>query len=128
MEMNQSAAIGVAAPGSWTPDGETPARVSEDAIIAACATVFDPEIPVNIYELGLVYAIDLTDRDDGAEVRVEMTLTAPGCPAAQELPVQVKTAIEAVPGVTAAHVEVVWDPPWTPERMTEDARLALNMY
>lgn len=114
--------------GTWTPDGDSTPRVTEDAVIAACATVFDPEIPVNIYELGLVYAIDLTDLEAGTEARIEMTLTAPGCPAAQELPVQVKTAVEGVPGITVAHVEVVWDPPWTPERMSEDARLALNMY
>jgi FeS assembly SUF system protein len=112
-------------PGTWTPTGETEPRPSEDAVIAACATVYDPEIPVNIYELGLVYAIEIAD--DG-HVDVEMTLTAPGCPSAQELPVQVREAVMAVPGVTDCEVEVVWDPPWDPSRMTEDARLALNMF
>ena len=112
-------------PGSWTPQGETAAKPTEDALIAACATVFDPEIPVNIYELGLIYAIDI--EDDG-KVKVEMTLTAPGCPSAQELPDQVRDAILAVPGVSSCEVEVVWDPPWEPSRMTEDARLALNMF
>jgi FeS assembly SUF system protein len=111
--------------GTWTPDGTREGKPSEDALIAACATVYDPEIPVNIYELGLVYAIDLTD--EGA-VKVEMTLTAPGCPSAQELPEQVRDAILAVPGVCTCDVEVVWDPPWDPSRMTEDARLALNMF
>ena len=110
---------------SWSPEGETAPRVTEDAVIAACATVYDPEIPVNIYELGLVYAIDIAD--DG-RVGVEMTLTAPACPSAQELPDQVREAVMAVPGVTECEVEVVWDPPWDPSRMSEDARLALNMF
>ena len=111
--------------GAWTPQGETLGKPTEDAVIAACATVYDPEIPVNIYELGLIYAIDIAD--DG-KIKVEMTLTAPGCPSAQELPDQVREAVMAVPGVTGAEVEVVWDPPWDPSRMTEDARLMLNMY
>lgn len=111
----------------WTPEGEVPAShgVSEQAVIDAVSTVYDPEIPVNIYELGLIYAIDIGD--DGA-IRVEMTLTAPGCPAAQELPEQVRQAILAVPGVTRCDVEVVWDPPWDPSRMSEEARLAVNMF
>ena len=110
---------------AWTPEGETTPKLNEDLLIAAIATVYDPEIPVNIYELGLIYVIDFTDQ--GA-VRVEMTLTAPGCPSAQELPVQVRDALLKVPGVSAAEVVTVWDPPWTPERMSEDARLALNMF
>ncbi len=113
------------APGTWTPDGETAPLPSEDQLIAAIATVYDPEIPVNIYELGLIYTIDIAD--DG-RVDVEMTLTAPGCPSAQELPVQVREAIMAVPGVTAAEVATVWDPPWDPSRMSDEARLSLNMY
>ena len=111
--------------GSWTPDGEVTPKPSEDALIAACASVYDPEIPVNIYELGLIYAIDIAD--DGA-VKVEMTLTAPACPSAQELPEQIRDAILMVPGVTTCDVDVVWDPPWDQSRMTEDARLALNMF
>lgn len=111
--------------GSWSPSGATEPKPTEDALIAAIATVYDPEIPVNIYELGLVYAIDIAD--DG-QVKVEMTLTAPGCPSAQELPVQVREALMAVPGVTAAEVEVVWEPMWDPSRMTDEARLALNMF
>jgi FeS assembly SUF system protein len=127
---------------SWTPDGEiaatpTPAAASthiptraepkptEEALIAAIANVYDPEIPVNIYELGLIYTIDI--HDDG-RVKVEMTLTAPACPSAQELPVQVQDAVMSVPGVTDCEVETVWDPPWDPSRMTEEARLQLNMY
>jgi FeS assembly SUF system protein len=110
---------------AWTPDGEAAQRPSEDAIIAAAASIYDPEIPVNIYELGLIYAIDI--HDDGA-VKVEMTLTAPACPSAQELPEQVRNAILAVPGVLSCDVETVWDPPWDPSRMTEEARLQLNMF
>ncbi len=108
---------------AWTPEGE--AKPDEDAVIAAISTVYDPEIPVNIYELGLIYAIEL---DDAGAVKVEMTLTAPGCPSAQELPVMAHDAIMAVPGVSSCHVETVWDPPWDPSRMTEDARLSLNMF
>ena len=111
--------------GTWTPDGDVAPRASEDDLIAAISTVFDPEIPVNIYELGLVYAIET---DDAGGVKVEMTLTAPGCPAAQELPIQVRDAVLTVQGVTSCEVETVWDPPWDPSRMTDDARLALNMF
>lgn len=113
--------------GAWTPEGgtEPPAKVSEDAVITMLKTVFDPEIPVDIYELGLVYAVEIGD--DG-KVKVEMTLTTPSCPSAQELPTQAEEAVRAIPGVTDVTVEVVWDPPWDQSRMSEDARLALNMY
>ena len=111
--------------GSWTPDGEVIALPSETALLDAIATIYDPEIPVNIYELGLIYAVDISD---AGAVKVEMTLTAPGCPSAQELPVQVREAVLAVPGVTGAEVETVWDPPWDPSRMSDEARLALNMF
>jgi FeS assembly SUF system protein len=113
--------------GAWTPEGATspPTRVNEDAVISVIKTVFDPEIPVDVYELGLIYAIEIAD--DG-KVKVEMTLTTPSCPSAQELPAQVDEAVRAVPGVTEVLVEVVWDPPWDQSRMSEDARLALNMY
>jgi len=119
------AAAGSAPVGAWTPDGEVLPPVSEDEVISAISTVHDPEIPVNIYELGLIYAIDL--HDDG-RVKVEMTLTAPGCPSAQELPVQVRDAVLGVAGVRDCEVETVWDPPWDPSRMSEDAQLALNMF
>lgn len=113
--------------GAWSPDGEVlPAgRPSEDAVLEAISTVYDPEIPVNIYELGLIYAVEI---GDDSSVQVEMTLTAPGCPAAQELPVQVQEAVMAVPGVASCKVDTVWDPPWDPSRMSDDARLALNMF
>jgi FeS assembly SUF system protein len=125
-ELDRTEPKAVASPtASWSPDGSPEPPPNEDAVIAACATVYDPEIPVNIYELGLVYAIDI---EDDAHVRVEMTLTAPACPSAQELPDQVREAVLAVPGVKGCDVEVVWDPPWDPSRMTEDARLALNMF
>ncbi|MBW6399006.1 SUF system Fe-S cluster assembly protein [Roseomonas sp. HJA6] len=113
---------------TWTPDGEVkpPApKVNEDAVIAAISTVYDPEIPVDIYQLGLIYAIEIAD--DG-KVKVEMTLTTPACPSAQELPGQVEEAVSAVEGVSDVDVEVVWDPPWDQSRMSEDARLALNMF
>ncbi len=117
-----------AAHGAWTPEGETPPpapKVSEDAIISVLKTVFDPEIPVDIYELGLIYAVEI--EDDG-KVKVEMTLTTPSCPSAQELPGQVEDAVRGVEGVSDVLVEVVWDPPWDQSRMSEDARLALNMF
>jgi FeS assembly SUF system protein len=120
---NQAAAEGTH--GAWTPDGETPPKPTEDAVIAAIAEVFDPEIPVNIYELGLIYMVDI--QDDG-QVKVEMTLTAPGCPSAQELPVQVRESIMTVPGVTDCDVDVVWEPAWDPSRMSDEARLQLNMF
>ena len=110
---------------SWTPEGEQVKPPSEDMLIAACATVYDPEIPVNIYELGLIYAIETSE--DGF-VKIEMSLTAPGCPSAQELPVMVREAVIGLPGVSGCDVEVVWDPPWDPSRMSEDARLTLNMF
>lgn len=108
---------------SWTPDGA--GKPDEDAVIGAIATVYDPEIPVNIYELGLIYAVEI---DDANKVKVEMTLTAPGCPSAQELPIMVHDAIMAVPNVADCTVDTVWDPPWDPSRMSEDARLSLNMF
>ncbi|WP_149541116.1 SUF system Fe-S cluster assembly protein [Siccirubricoccus phaeus] len=126
--MSDEASTATPTHGAWTPEGETPPptpRVSEEAVIAVLKTVFDPEIPVDIYELGLIYAVEIAD--DG-KVKVEMTLTTPSCPSAQELPGQVEESVRLVPGVTDVEVEVVWDPPWDQTRMSEDARLALNMY
>jgi len=94
-------------------------------IRAALAKVFDPEIPVNIYDLGLVYDVIV---DATNVVGIRMTLTAPACPAAQLLPGQVRMAVAAVPGVADVHVDVVWEPPWTRERMSEAAKLQLGMF
>ena len=95
-----------------------------ERIIEAMKTVYDPEIPVNIYELGLIYRIDV--EDDNA-VKIEMTLTSPGCPVAGTLPGEVEEKVRAVDGVTGAEVEVVWDPPWNPSMMTEEAQLELGI-
>jgi FeS assembly SUF system protein len=105
------------------PDGEL-ARLT-DEIIAALKTVYDPEIPSDIYELGLIYKIDIAD-DRG--VAIEMTLTTPNCPSAQEIPSMVENAVASVPGVREAKVEIVWDPPWDPSRMSDEARAVLNMW
>ena len=96
-----------------------------DDIVAALKTVYDPEIPADIYELGLIYKIDIGD-DRG--VKVDMSLTSPNCPAAQDLPIMVENAVSSVPGVKETKVEVVWDPPWDPSRMSDEARLVLNMW
>ena len=108
---------------SALPDGEL-ARLTDD-VIAALKTVYDPEIPSDIYELGLVYKIDIAD---DRKVTVEMTLTTPNCPSAQELPTMVENAVASVPGVGEVKVEIVWDPPWDPSRMSDEARAVLNMW
>lgn len=97
----------------------------ENGIVEALKTVYDPEIPVNIYELGLIYDVDL---QEGGAVHVKMTLTSPACPVAGSLPGEVQTKIEAVPGVTSAEIELVWDPVWNPSMMSEAARLQLGMF
>ena len=94
-------------------------------IVAALKTVFDPEIPADIYELGLIYKVDI--KDDRA-VDVEMTLTSPSCPSAAELPTLVENAVASVPGVGVVNVSIVWEPVWMPDRMTDEARLVLNMW
>ena len=94
-----------------------------DQIVEACRTVYDPEIPVNIYDLGLVYTIEITD---DAEVTVVMTLTAPGCPVAGEMPGWVAEAVEPLPGVQKLDVEITWDPPWGMDMMSDEARLELG--
>jgi FeS assembly SUF system protein len=114
---------------------EAPAEVSAippeelerltDDIIAALKSVYDPEIPVDIYELGLIYKVDISDDRD---VVIDMTLTAPGCPVAGTMPVMVEDAVRNVEGVGDVRVEMTFDPPWDPSRMSDEARVALNMY
>ena len=99
-------------------------RLTDD-IIAALKSVYDPEIPVDIYELGLIYKVDLSDDRD---VAIEMTLTAPGCPVAGEMPGWVEDAVRKVEGVKSAKAELVFDPPWDPSKMSDEAKLALNMF
>ena len=94
-------------------------------IVEVLSTIFDPEIPVNIYELGLIYEIAV---DSDNVVGVRMTLTAPGCPAAQSLPVEVVNKLKQLPGITDAHVDIVWDPPWDKDRMSDAAKLQLGMF
>jgi FeS assembly SUF system protein len=96
----------------------------EEQVISALRAVYDPEIPVNIYDLGLIYSLDI--RDDRS-VQIGMTLTAPACPVAGSMPGAVEHAVKRVPGIESVNVELVWDPPWTPERMSDEARLELGM-
>ncbi len=114
----------VPAPAASALPQEEVARLT-DEIVNALKTVYDPEIPADIYELGLIYKIDIAD--DRA-VTVDMTLTTPNCPSAQELPNMVENAVASVPGVGPVKVNVVWDPPWEPSRMSDEARVVLNMW
>jgi FeS assembly SUF system protein len=109
--------------GSAIPPAELE-RLRDD-LIAALKTVFDPEIPVDVYELGLIYRLDV---DDDRNIEVDMTLTAPGCPVAGDMPGWVENAVASVPGVGQVKVKLVFDPPWDMTRMSEEARLALNMF
>jgi FeS assembly SUF system protein len=120
------------APGA-APSGEGSAaalppeeidRLTND-IVAALKTVYDPEIPADIYELGLIYKVEI---DDNRNVAIEMTLTAPGCPVAGEMPIWVENAVSAVPGVAGTQVNLVFDPPWDQSRMSDEARMALGMF
>lgn len=102
------------------------ARISDKEEVAeALRTVYDPEIPVNIYELGLVYAIEI---GDGGKTHIDMTLTAPGCPVAGILPQQVADAAASVPGIGEVEVNLVWDPPWDMDKMSDEAKVALGLY
>lgn len=123
-------------PGMPTGDGDVTARAGKplaagtpvadrDAVIAALRTVHDPEIPVNIYDLGLIYAIEIGD--DG-KVDIDMTLTAPACPVAGIMPQQIADAVAAVDGIGEVAVRLVWEPPWTRDRMTDEAKLALDLF
>ena len=109
--------------GSALPAEEL-ARLTDD-IVAALKTVYDPEIPADIYELGLIYKVDV---EDDRTVKIDMTLTAPGCPVAGEMPGWVQNAVSAVEGISDVEVNMVFDPPWTPDRMSEEARVAVGWY
>lgn len=96
-----------------------------DEIVAALKTVYDPEIPADIYELGLIYSVDVSDE---RVITIEMTLTAPGCPVAGEMPTWVEQAVSRIDGVKEVKVNMTFDPPWTPSRMSDEAKLAMNMF
>ena len=117
-----AAAIGENTPSSISQ--EELDRLTTD-IIAALKTVYDPKIPSDIYEIGLIYRIDM---DDNRFVDIDMTLTAPGCPVAGEMPIWVENAVASVEGVSGVTVNMVFDPPWTPERLSEEAQIALGWY
>ena len=126
----QNPAAAPAAASTWSQTADMVADAAKTAalrpeIVKALSTVFDPEIPVNIYELGLIYDI-IVDQSNGVGVR--MTLTAPACPAAQVLPAEVARKVAQVAGVTDVTVDVVWDPPWTRDRMSDAAKLQLGMF
>ena len=133
-EHDTSGATLSASPASTKTAEQTPAAGSlaadevtrlTDEIVTALKTVYDPEIPADIYELGLIYRVDIAD---DRKVTVDMTLTTPNCPSAAELPEMVENAVSAVPGVSSAKCNVVWDPPWDQSRMSDEARLVLNMW
>ena len=108
---------------SSLPEAEV-TRMTDD-IVAALKTVYDPEIPADIYELGLIYRVDI---DDDRNIAIDMTLTAPGCPVAGEMPGWVENAVSSVEGVKSVTVNMVFDPQWTPERMSDEAKVALDWY
>jgi FeS assembly SUF system protein len=122
IEANAAATLAAEKPSAIPP--EEMARLT-DEIVGALKTIYDPEIPADIYELGLIYKVNM---DDDRMVNIEMTLTSPNCPSAAELPQQIKNAVAGVPGVRDAKVNIVWDPPWNPSRMSDEARTELNMW
>jgi FeS assembly SUF system protein len=128
-ENTHSQAADIPAPGaSVRAESALPVEELErltDGIVAALKTVYDPEIPADIYELGLIYKVDIAD---DRKVAIEMTLTTPNCPSAAELPAMVENAVGSVPGVGNVSVNIVWNPPWDPSRMSDEARVALNMW
>lgn len=126
-EEAKTGANAAASPATEAPSAIPPEEMARltDEIVGALKTVYDPEIPADIYELGLIYKVDI---DDERMVNIDMTLTTPNCPSAAELPAQVENAVAGVPGVREAKVNIVWDPPWDPSRMSDEARAVLNMW
>jgi FeS assembly SUF system protein len=122
--VTEAAAIVENAPNPSAIPADELARLTDD-IVAALKTVYDPEIPVDIYELGLIYKVDI---DDDRNVAIDMTLTAPGCPVAGDMPGWVENAVSSVTGVQSAKCKIVFDPPWDHSRMSEEARMAMNMW
>lgn len=123
-----SAAAAAETPDLPAPDPSSPVPVAEQLksnIVTVLKTVYDPEIPVDIYELGLIYSVEV---DDAQEVSITMTLTSPMCPVAEILPPEVEAKVRAIEGVKDVDLEVVWDPPWSPDMMSEAARLELNYF
>ena len=108
-----------------TAESNTDKAELNNAVVEALKSVYDPEIPVNIYELGLIYSVNI---DDGGKVVIEMTLTSPACPVAGTLPPEVEGKVRSIPGVTDCVVKVVWDPPWGMHMMSEEAKLQLNLF
>jgi FeS assembly SUF system protein len=132
LEDAAAAAPAASAGAPATDGGERPSNIPPDEmarltdeIVAALKTVYDPEIPADIYELGLIYKVDI---DDDRAVKIDMTLTTPNCPSAAELPGQIENAVAGVTGVREAKVNIVWDPPWDPSRMSDEARTVLDMW
>ena len=107
-----------------TPKDPAVPLADEDAVVEALRSVFDPEIPVNIYDLGLIYDVEITPEH---HAKIKMTLTTPHCPVAESMPGEVELRVGAVPGIGDAEVELVWDPPWDPQKMSDEARLELGM-
>ncbi|MCZ6863691.1 MAG: DUF59 domain-containing protein [Alphaproteobacteria bacterium] len=120
---DQDEAALIAKRGEPLPEGANVA--SKEAVVEALRTVFDPEIPVNIYDLGLIYEIDI---DAAGNAKIKMSLTAPGCPVAGQMPVWVADAASSVEGIGEAEATIVWEPAWSPDLMSEDAKLALGMF
>jgi len=120
-----TASLPTADPPAAVPSGPVDIGDMQEEIVAVLRTCFDPEVPVNIYELGLIYGIDV---EDSGAVAIRMTLTSPACPVAGTLPPEVQAKVQRIPGVKSARVEIVWDPPWTPERMSEAAKVELGLF
>ena len=125
VQMKPEAPAETSAAGASSPMTPEELEALGNELIAALKTVYDPEIPVDIYELGLIYKVDVADNKD---VTIDMTLTAPGCPVAGEMPGMVKDAVKTVKGIGEVKVNMTFDPPWTPDRMSEEAKLELNMF